>query len=438
MAIFLKPAKKSIVLSSNQQKQIIIRNLNINVHQSLLLSMNPGIEKLYKIGAKNERLILGLMSGTSFDGLDLALCKIKGSGTHTAVELLKFETIPYQDTFKEELKSVFSRRDADLEKVCLLNAWVGLLHAQIINDCLKKWEIPNQEVDLIASHGQTIYHAPKFLHPSDKFPNATLQIGDGDHIALNTGIITVSDFRQKHIAAGGEGAPLAVYGDFFIFSKPGENRIMLNIGGIANFTYLPGNLDPEGVFSTDTGPGNTLMDALVQHHHPGKYFDENSAIAKTGTISNVLLASLKEHPFFAGKFPKTIGPELFNLSYLKKAQQASQTTTLPLPDLMATLNRFSAETITDALKKSMGNENSFKVYVSGGGMHNPLLMENIRLLMKGTEFHTTDELQIHPDAKEATLFALLANECVCGGYSKIGKPGSGIPPVTMGKISFPG
>jgi len=168
--------------------------------------MNPNIEKLYKIGSKQERLIIGLMSGTSFDGLDIALCKIHGKGSETKVDLLKFETREYAPEFKEELKSVFSRRDADLEKVCVLNAWVALKQAEHINVCLKKWNYKKEEIDLIASHGQTIYHAPKFLHPDDKFPNATLQIGDGDHIAVATGIITISDFRQKHIAAGGEGA----------------------------------------------------------------------------------------------------------------------------------------------------------------------------------------------------------------------------------------
>src|SRR6185436_19790639 len=138
------------------------------------------------------------------------------------------------------------------------------------------------------------------------------------------GIITLSDFRQKHIAAGGEGAPLAVYGDHLLFSKKGENRIMLNIGGIANFTFLPGDLDASKIFSTDVGPGNTMMDAFVQKHFPLNYFDEGSAIAKKGKINNDLLDQLKDHPFFAGDFPKTIGPELFNLTYLQNAMEKSK------------------------------------------------------------------------------------------------------------------
>lgn len=399
--------------------------------------MNRNVEKLYKIGLKPERLIIGLMSGTSFDGLDIALCRIKGSGSETKVELLNFETREYVPEFKEELKSIFSRRDADLEKVCVLNAWVGTKQAELIDDSLKKWNYKKEEIDLIASHGQTIYHAPKFLHPDDKFPNATLQIGDGDHIAVATGIITISDFRQKHIAAGGEGAPLAVYGDYLIFSKKGENRIMLNIGGIANFTFLPGDMDHSKIFSTDVGPGNTMMDALTQKYFPDKYFDDAAAIAKEGKINNELLKELKNHSFFAGLFPKTIGPELFNLSFLQNAQQKSGTESLSVQDQMATLNRLSANMIVDAINRSIMDLQDFSIYVSGGGMHNPLLMENIQSQLKNAKFFSTSDLQIDPDAKEAVLFALLANECVSGGQLNMGEGRNKIPNVTMGKISFP-
>jgi len=176
--------------------------------------MKSSIEQLYRITSKKEKLIIGLMSGTSFDGLDVALCKVAGSGMETKCELIKFETVSYSNDFKEELKTIFSRRDADLEKVCLLNEWVAIQHASIINQCLEKWGYKKDQIDLIASHGQTIYHAPKFLHGREKFPNATLQIGDGDHIAVNTGIITLSDFRQKHIAAGGGGTGHPGHGDF--------------------------------------------------------------------------------------------------------------------------------------------------------------------------------------------------------------------------------
>ncbi len=399
--------------------------------------MNQNILALYEIANKPERTIIGLMSGTSVDGLDVALCRFSGQGMNTNLQLLAFETITYNAAFKHQIKSIFSKRQVDLEKVCLLNAWVAQEHATIILNCLKKWQKDPSEVDLIASHGQTIYHAPKFLHPDDEFGNATLQIGDGDHIAVATGIITLSDFRQKHVAAGGEGAPLAVYGDYLIFSNKNENRIMLNIGGIANFTYLPSSLDASAVFCTDVGTGNTLMDAYIQEHLPGKYFDENAVVAKEGTINTTLLKALKQNNFFTIGFPKTIGPELFNLQYLTDALQISGNTNLSHADIMSTLNRFSADMIVDALQRSLGTRTDFVVYVSGGGMHNPLLMQHIREQLPGIIFRNTEALEVNPDAKEAVLFAILANEAVCGGEVKLGAGGNGIPAVSMGKISFP-
>jgi anhydro-N-acetylmuramic acid kinase len=399
--------------------------------------MNKNLEKLWQTGQKNTRLILGLMSGTSFDGLDLALCRISGNGRETKVELLHFTTVSYTPAFKESLKSVFSRRDADLEKVCLLNSHVAIEHARIINQTLRDWSVKNEEVDLVASHGQTIYHAPAFLHGRPEFGNATLQIGDGDHIAVHTGIITISDFRQKHVAAGGEGAPLAVYGDYLVFSKKGENRIMLNIGGIANFTYLPGDLEAGKVFSTDVGPGNTMMDALMQATYPGQYFDQDARVARKGTVNPDLLKALKMHSFFDGPFPKTIGPELFNLTYLNKAIETSGAVNLSVEDQMATLSQLSADMIVEAIKRTVNMEEPFTVYVSGGGMHNPVLMEKIQEPLKGIPFQSTQALEINPDAKEAVLFALLANETVAGGAVKLGENRKGIPNVSMGKISFP-
>ena len=373
------------------------------------------------------------MSGTSVDGLDIALCKIKGHGGNTQVEIVHFETAEYKNNFKAEIKSVFSKKEIDLEKLCLLNPWVGLQHAALVLDALKKWNVSPKDVDIIASHGQTIYHAPKSLHAQEKFGNATLQIGDGDHMAVATGIITISDFRQKHIAAGGEGAPLAVYGDYFLFSQKDENRIMLNIGGIANFTFLDGSLDASKMFSTDVGPGNTIMDAYVQAHFAGKYYDDKAVIASQGTINEKLLTALQDHSFFTQGFPKTTGPELFNLVYLKAAQIKTNSTTLSHEDTMATLNKFSATIIVDAIKRTLPNE-IFTVYSSGGGMHNPLLMQHITNALPNIIFKTTDDLNINPDAKEAVLFAVLANECLCGGETYFGES---TPSVRMGKVSMP-
>ncbi|MFY7889634.1 MAG: anhydro-N-acetylmuramic acid kinase, partial [Spirosomataceae bacterium] len=241
--------------------------------------MNVQIEQLYQLAKKESRTIIGLMSGTSLDGLDIALCQISGSGETTKVTVLHSTTVDYSEDIKVEIRKVFAQREIDFRHLALLNEWIGLLHADMILSSLQSWNIQPETVDLIASHGQTVMHAPKQLHGIEKFPNATLQIGDGDHIAVKTGIITISDFRQKHVATGGEGAPLAVYGDYFLFSKKGEHRILLNMGGIANFTYLPADLDPTKVFVTDTGTSNTLLDAFVRKYDPSLSYDKDAALA---------------------------------------------------------------------------------------------------------------------------------------------------------------
>ncbi|MBP6430818.1 MAG: anhydro-N-acetylmuramic acid kinase [Ferruginibacter sp.] len=399
--------------------------------------MKHNIDKLYYISTKPMRKIIGLMSGTSLDGLDVALYEIEGRGLTTKIKLTQFETVSFDDDFKNEVKTIFSKKNVDLEKLTLLNPYIAVQHAYIINSLLQKWNVAATEIDCIASHGQTIYHAPKSLHQQNKFSNATLQIGDGDHLAVATGIITVSDFRQKHIAAGGEGAPLAVYGDYLILGKQGEDRILLNIGGIANFTFLPGSMNSAEIFSTDTGPGNTLMDALTQQNFPDNHFDENAAIALKGTINEELLKALNQNNFFKNSFPKTTGPELFNFGYLKLAKEKSATQNISVEDTMATLNKFTADTIVDAIKKSTNPQKNYTIYSSGGGMHNPLLMQHIQNALPQFVFKTTTDLEINPDAKEAVLFAVLANECICGDGSYLQQGINGMPVVSMGKISFP-
>ena len=398
--------------------------------------MNNNIKQLFAIAQKEERLIIGLMSGTSLDGLDVALCKFKEAGKKTKVEVLQFETVPYSNDFREEVRTVFSKNQVDLERLCLLNEWIGNQHGEMVNTCLQKWGIDKNTVDIIASHGQTIYHAPNRLHQLEKFGNGTLQIGDGDHLAVSTGIITLSDFRQKHIAVGGEGAPLAVYGDYLLFTNPTENRVMLNIGGIANFTYLPANGDAEKVFCTDISAGNTLMDAYVRKYFPTKSYDENANIARQGIVNELLLAQLKANDFFKQPFPKSTGPELFNLEYIEKAKEKAGIDSISHYDTIATLNKFTADMIAEAFKTTIPSNESYVVYASGGGIHNPLLMEHLKNQLPNITFKNFIDLGINPDAKEAVLFAVLANEAICGEESFAGNL-LGLPQISMGKISFP-
>lgn len=375
------------------------------------------------------------MSGTSLDGLDIALCRIQSSGLRTKLELLHFDTLPYANKFREYIRRIFAKQQINQQDLCGINPYIGLTHAALVNEALHKWGISATDVDLIASHGQTVYHAPQILTKDRSLPNSTLQIGDGDHIAFHTGIITISDFRQKHIAAGGEGAPLAAYGDYLLFTDPIENRILLNIGGISNFTFLPQKNTVYKAFATDLGPGNTLMNQYMFEHF-GMEMDLNAETALAGNVDNVLLHALLQEEFLTLEFPKTTGPELFNLGYVQKKQTQTDRNGLSPYDVMATLNAFSATAIANGILEVSQGLDNVAVYISGGGLHNPLLIQQIKQKLAGIKVVSINEIAMNPDAKEACLFALLANESVAGAPENV----SGLkdsPAVCMGKISFP-
>ena len=397
--------------------------------------MNPNIQRLSVISAKDSRLILGLMSGTSLDGLDLALCAISGNGLTTKVTLRHFDTVPYHEGFKDAIRKVFAQTRVDFPYLTLLNHHIAGEHAKMISHFLEKYRIPASEVDLIASHGQTVMHVPdNKLH----FPGttkATLQIGDGDRIAVDTGIITISDFRQKHVAAGGEGAPLAVYGDYLLNQSRDHNVILLNIGGIANFTFIPEHQEFKDVFVSDTGPGNTLMDAWMSKylHLP---YDENGYIAARGKVHQILLQRLKAHPFFSKAFPKSTGPEDFNITYVEDALHSiTGYKTITHEDIMATLAQLAAESIAEGIRHIAGGSTA-GIYLSGGGAHNLVLVSRLRDLLPAFHMGVSQDTGIPGDAKEAIIFAVLANETVAG-HPDTFKENALIPAVTMGKISFP-
>jgi len=401
--------------------------------------MNPQIEKLYQIASKKNRRILGLMSGTSLDGLDIALCNIEDSGFETELKVEYFTTIPYTTLFREQLSSFIHSENTNLQQVCIMDELISSNFAKLIKKALAEWKVKADHIDLIASHGQTVYHAPFRHHKIAGAGNATLQIGDGDKIAVETGIITISDFRQKHIAAGGEGAPLAPYGDYLLFSEPDEDVILLNIGGIANFTYLPAGRDPEKIICSDTGPGNTMMDAVMRKYFNKVNFDDEGKMAAQGKVNQKLLDQLMDNDFFKISLPKTTGTELFNILYVENAIQKLGLHSLSRVDIMATLNYLTSLTITDCIRKLLQPEKEIKFYISGGGARNNIMIQTIKKLLKNysISFHSTNEKNIDPDAKEAVLFALLANECIAGNTLLFKKGSNNLPAVSMGKISLP-
>ena len=390
--------------------------------------MNPFIARLSALARQPGRRIIGLMSGTSLDGLDVALCHCEGHGAELRTTLEHFATLPYSAEFRQRLRAI-SQPTVALQDVTILNAEVARQHAEMVLVCLESWQVAAAEVDLIASHGQTIWHAPRHQHQQAGFPHhATLQIGDGDHLAALTGIITVADFRQKHVAHGFEGAPLAGYADGLLFSSATEDRLLLNLGGIANFTYLPAQPTAGPPLTTDTGPGNTLLDAVTRQHFAGREYDENGAIAASGTVHPALLRELLGHPFFAAPLPKTTGPELFGPDYLHEAQIQTGTTSLPPADILATLVELTATGVAMAVQqcRPAAQKANAACYVSGGGSHNEALLQALQRHLPTARFAPIDALGIPADAKEAVLFAVLANETVAGS-----------PDISLGKICLP-
>lgn len=420
------------------------------------MSAPPRIARLAALAGSEERTILGLMSGTSLDGLDLALCRLRGHGAVTQLELRHFATEPYTEADQTRLRALAFREQVSLRELTIAHAWLAERHAAMVLAALDAWGVATADVDCIASHGQTIYHAPESWQadgeagespPHSTTPHsATLQIGDGDRLALRTGMLTLSDFRQKEIAGGGQGAPLAPYAEALLYGGGERPRIMLNLGGIANFTWLPPAGDPRPPVSGDTGPANTLIDLAVRQQYPehAEGFDRDGAIAAGGEANPALLGELKAHLYFAQAFPKSTGPEMFGEDYLTGAMERAQAGGGKGPaDVVATLTRLTAETVAEALRREAPVLDGAEMIVSGGGSHNQTLTGWLRELLPELHWREGEDLGVPSDAKEAVLFAVLANETLCGdgfvdqGGRTAGSSNSGTGRIGFGKISFP-
>jgi anhydro-N-acetylmuramic acid kinase len=430
--------------------------------------MNTSLTRLLLLENK-PRIIVGLMSGTSLDGLDIALCEIVGHGSDTILKVHHFVSLPYSANFLNKIRPIFANPMAPLHEVTKTNAWIAREHAHMVMLSLAKWDIKPEDVDILASHGQTIFHAPNSLDKKDirlaQNASASLQISDGCHLAHLTQILTISDFRQKHVAAGGEGAPLVPYADFLLFTSSNENRILLNIGGIANYTYLPAKTSFSGVVSADTGPGNTLMDTAIEHakalqdndkplySYPTitKHYDVNGQFAAKGCVNkallNTLVTALDAPHSGIEKSNQSTGQETLNLNFILAAIQQCEASDGPsfpnteqdFYDLLATLNMFTATTIANAINAlALAIENSCKhvIYISGGGVHNHTLLSNIQTCLPHFLIRSSETLGIAPDAKEAALFAVLANQTVFGD-STIFDNDNNEPASNFGKISLP-
>lgn len=374
---------------------------------------------------KEERLVIGLMSGTSMDGVDAALVRIKGHGLETRLDVIKFICIPYESSLLKRLEDVSS--GGSTRDVSELNFLVGEAFAEAALAVIEEAGFSTDDVDLIGSHGQTIFHDPS---SSKNGVASTLQIGELDVIAERTGVTTIGDFRTRDIAAGGEGAPLVPYVDFLIFRRKGRVSIAQNIGGIANSTVITERIDD--IIAFDNGPGNLLMNSVMNIASGGRNkYDEDGKVASLGVVKKDLLKKLLSDPYFNRLPPKSTGAEIFGKARAKGVYALVKKREITLHDLMATLLALTVESIALSYEKFILPKWSVEeVILSGGGARNPVLVDSLKSRLGSLKFSTTDSYGIPIDAKEAISFAILANELISGYFTNI-------PSVTGARVKAP-
>jgi anhydro-N-acetylmuramic acid kinase len=358
--------------------------------------------------------VIGIMSGTSLDGVDAAVVDIEAGRVHTVA----FHTTPYPTSLRRAILEV-SDTTTTTASISRLSFRLGEVYARAVLDVCRRKNIPLDSIHLIGCHGQTIYH---------ESGRNTLQIGESAIIAERTGIPVVSDFRTRDIAAGGQGAPLVPFVDYLLFHSRARSRVALNIGGIANFTAL----SKEGkVVAFDTGPGNMVIDALVALHTAGKQrYDRGGRIAALGRINRRLLDSLLADPYYKRKPPKTAGREQYGAEFVRRLLKSKS----PLPDLIATATALTAATIAMGVERFAGACD--ELIVSGGGAHNPQIMSHLAAFLPHVAMATTADYGIDVDAKEAVAFAILAHETWRRRPSNLPAATGARRPVILGKISY--
>jgi anhydro-N-acetylmuramic acid kinase len=378
--------------------------------------------------------VIGLISGTSTDGIDTALVDITGRGLESRLILLRFATYPYPHALRAQI--VRLTHDGRVEDLSRLNVYVGELFAKAVVQIAREAGIPLDEIDLIGSHGQTICHQPGPLKMGGLNIRSTLQIGEPSVIAERTGVTTVADFRPRDMAAGGEGAPLTPYLHYILFHNPLRPRLVVNIGGISNVTFLPRDLGLENLLAFDAGPGNMLIDGIVQDRTKGrKAMDRGGAMARRGRVHRRLLSELLRHPFLQHRPPKTTGRELFGREMIERVIRRAKVLRLNQWDLLATVTAFTARAIAHAYERFILPKGGvLEVIVGGGGTRNPTLMQFLQEAFGGVPVFTFEKFDLDSRALEAMAFALFAYGMIQGEPNNVPSATGAKRPVVMGKI----
>jgi anhydro-N-acetylmuramic acid kinase len=392
----------------------------------------PLANELLKIASRDPRTIVGLMSGTSHDGIDAAVVEVSGSGEALAVELVRFDCVPFPPVVGERIGRAV---ELGVPELARLSFDLGEAFASAALEVIRRAGLTSRDVDVIGSHGQTVFHDP----PSEDRGGVTLQIGEADVIARRTGVVTVSDFRTADVAAGGSGAPLIPLVDWLLFRRPAGSRLMLNVGGIANVTLVGESLG--SLIAFDTGPGNALVDEIVRMATGGREaFDRDGSRASKGAVEDAAVESFLRRPYFCKPPPKSTGKELFGteaaveLAGLVAGETPiSELSEARLCDVLATAVMVTARSVRDA--SSALAEQAAEVVVSGGGVRNATLMRCLRELFAPTPVVSLAEIGMDPDAKEAVGFAVLANETIAGRAGNVPAATGANAPAILGKIS---
>lgn len=394
---------------------------------------------LDRLRNKDKRIVVGLMSGTSLDGIDAAVVEISGLGLFPEAKLLHYEFVPYEGEIQERIKGLCSPDSSNVQSICCANFWLAELFAKAALTAVKQAGYGIDQVDLIGSHGQTVWHQPI---PGTEPPwsvASTLQIGDISILAERTGRPVVGDFRTADMAVGGQGAPLVPFADYICYRDTDKGRILQNIGGIANCTAIPAGAGIEELVAFDTGPGNMVIDQAVYLLSDGdKSYDDVGAWAAQGQVEETLLANMLGHPYFAEKPVKTTGRELFGQSYTRFWLQKAEAMGMPQADILATFTALTAHSIARSYEEFIFPHMDIKeIVVSGGGAHNQTLLAMLKKLLPNKAILSSEELGISVDAKEALAFALLADRFIQGKPANVPAATGARRSAVLGKLALP-
>ena len=383
-------------------------------------------------------LVLGMMSGTSADGIDVALARISGAPPKLNGTLLGHTSVKFSPALRKEILRVAEQHPVTAGALSQLNFRLGEAFADAAIAACRKFRVSPRRVSLIGSHGQTIFHQGRAAPYLGAPTASTLQIGEPSIIAAHTGITTVGDFRPADIALGGQGAPLVPYVDYLLYRHAKIGRVSLNLGGIANITVLPRAAKPRQVFAFDTGPANMLIDALVSHFTHGRQrYDKNAALAAQGRSLPELLNELLHDPYLKLAPPKSTGREYYGHAYLKKLFALGHRYRAKPNDLIRAATIFTALSVVDALNRFvLPKTEVHQLIVSGGGAHNPLILAQLSAALPDIEVLPSPRLGILEDAKEAYAFALLAYETIHRRPSNLPSATGARGPAILGKISY--